>query len=106
MAKAKGIAKAVTGNVFEQVGFSPEESVALKMRVELHSDIVRVIKQKNYSQARLAEIFDTDQPRISNLMRGKLASFNLETLVRYADTLGMNPQMKIKKRPAEMAVAR
>jgi predicted XRE-type DNA-binding protein len=53
--------KAVTGNVFEQLEFSPKESVVLKMRVELHSDIVRVIKKKNYSQARLAEIFDTDQ---------------------------------------------
>jgi predicted XRE-type DNA-binding protein len=45
----------------------------------------------------------TDQPRISNLMRGKIANFNLETLVQYAETLGMNPQMKTKNRPAEMA---
>lgn len=36
----------------------------------------------------------------------KLANFNLETLVIYAEALGMNPQIKINKRPAEMATAR
>ncbi len=106
MAKRKSVAKAAAGNVFQQVGFSAEESVALKMRAELHSNIVEVIKRGEYTQAQLAEMFDTDQPRISNLMRGKIADFNLETLVVYAETLGMNPQMKTGRRPAEIAAAR
>lgn len=42
MAKRKSIAKATTGNLFQQLGFSPDESVALKMRAELHSSIVEV----------------------------------------------------------------
>jgi len=106
MAKRKSIAKALTGNVFQQLGFSPDESVALKMRAELHSSIVEVIRRRDYSQAQLAEMFDTDQPRISNLTRGKIANFNLETLVIYAERLGMNPRMKTNRRPAEMAAAR
>lgn len=106
MAKGKSIAKALPGNVFEQIGFSADESIALKMRAELHSSIVKVIKRRDYTQAQLAEMFDTDQPRISNLMRGKIADFNLETLVTYAETLGMNPQMKTARRPAGMAAAR
>jgi predicted XRE-type DNA-binding protein len=108
MAKEKSIVKTLTGNVFQQLGFSPDESVALKMRAELHSSIVGVIKRREYSQTQLAEMFDTDQPRISNLMRGKIANFNLETLVTYAETLGMNPQMKTSRRPApaELAAAR
>ncbi|HEX2713377.1 MAG TPA: helix-turn-helix transcriptional regulator [Candidatus Acidoferrales bacterium] len=105
MAKGKSIAKRLAGNVFQQLGFPPDESVALKMRAELHSRIVEVIKRRDYSQAELAEMFHTDQPRISNLMRGKLSYFNLETLVMYAETLGMNPQMRINKRPAEVAAA-
>jgi predicted XRE-type DNA-binding protein len=105
MAREKG-AKVVPGNVFEQIGFSPEESVALKMRAELHSSIVRVIQKRDYTQTQLAVLFETDQPRISNLMRGKLANFNLETLVTYAEKLGMQPQLKTNRRPAEMAAAR
>jgi len=106
MPKGKSRVRVVPGNVFQQLGFSPDESVALKMRAELHSSIVRVIKQRDYSQGKLAEMFDTDQPRISNLMRGKLANFNLETLVVYAETLGMKPQIKTYQRPAEMASTR
>lgn len=106
MTKRKSIAKAVAGNVFEQLGFSAEESVALKMRAELHSNIVGVIHKRDYTQAELAEMFETDQPRISNLMRGKLAYFNLETLVTYADKLGMQPQLKTNRRHALMAAAR
>lgn len=106
MAKGKSIAKALPGNIFQQIGFSADQSVALKMRAELHSSIVEVIKRRDYTQAQLAEMFDTDQPRISNLMRGKLADFNLETLVTYAETLGMNPRMKTDRRPVGMAVAR
>lgn len=104
MAK-RNIAKIVSGNVFEQLGFSSEESIALKMRAELHSSIVEAIKKSRYTQVQLAEMFDTDQPRISNLMRGKIALFNLETLVTYADILGMNPQMKTAKSPALAAGA-
>jgi predicted XRE-type DNA-binding protein len=106
MAKGKSIAKVVAGNVFERLGFSPEESVALKMRAELHSSIVGVIHKRDYAQAELAEMFETDQPRISNLMRGKLANFNLETLVTYAEKLGMQPQLKTNRRHAAMVAAR
>ena len=77
-----------------------------KMRADLHSSIVKVIKQRDYTQAQLAERFDTDQPRISNLMRGKIADFNLETLVTYAETLDMNPQLKTARHPVGMAAAR
>jgi predicted XRE-type DNA-binding protein len=106
MPKGKSIVKAVPGNIFQQIGFSADESVALKMRAELHSSIVEVIKRRDYTQAQLAEMFDTDQPRISNLMRGKIADFNLETLVTYAETLGMNPQLKTVRRPVGVAAAR
>jgi len=92
MTMGKSIAKALTGNVFRQLGFSLDESVGLKMRAELHSSIVEVVKRRDYSRAQLAEMFETDQSRINNLMRGKIDNFKLETLVRYAETLGMNPR--------------
>jgi predicted XRE-type DNA-binding protein len=106
MSKGKGSVRVVPGNVFQQLGFSPDESAALKMRAELHSSIVHAIKQRDYSRAKLAEMFDTDQPRISNLMRGKLANFNLETPVVYAETLGMKPQIKTNRLLTEMLAAR
>ncbi len=51
-------------------------------------------------------MFETDQPRISNLMRGKLANFNIETLVTYAEKLGMQPQLRTNRRQAAMVAQR
>lgn len=51
--RAKGktnVAKTMQGNVFQQLGFSADESVALRMRAELHSSIVEVIKRRDYTQ--------------------------------------------------------
>ena len=80
---------------FAPLGFSAGESVGLKMHAALHSSIVEVIKRRDYSQAQLTQILDTDQARISNLMRAKIANFNLKTFVQCAERLGMKAQMKI-----------
>ncbi|MGB7283917.1 MAG: helix-turn-helix transcriptional regulator [Candidatus Acidiferrum sp.] len=85
-------------NVFEQVGFSPEEAAALKMKSELHSQIVKAIKKRGYTQADLQKRLDESQPRVSDLMTGKIAKFSLETLITYAEALGLHPQILVGAR--------
>lgn len=86
-------------SVFEQIGFSPEESEALTIKTELLSKIVRYAKE-NYSQAELQKILGEPQPRISNLLTGKVANFSLEKLIEYAAALKMRPEIKTH-RPIE-----
>ena len=85
-------------NVFEQIGFSPEEAAALKMKSELHSRILKAIKKRGYTQADLQKRLDESQPRISDLMTGKIAKFSLETLITYAEALGLHPQILVEAR--------
>jgi predicted XRE-type DNA-binding protein len=85
-------------NVFEQIGFSREEAAALKMKSELHSQIVKAIKRKGYTQAELQKRLDESQPRISDLMTGKISKFSLETLINYAEALGLRPQILVEAR--------
>jgi predicted XRE-type DNA-binding protein len=85
-------------NVFEQIGFSPEEAAALKMKSELHSRIVKAIKKRGYTQADLQKRLDESQPRVSDLMTGKIAKFSLETLITYAEALGLHPQILVGAR--------
>jgi len=85
-------------NVFEQIGFSPEEAAALKMKAELHSQIIKAIKRRGYTQATLQKRLDESQPRISDLMTGKISKFSLETLVTYAEALGLRPQILVETR--------
>jgi predicted XRE-type DNA-binding protein len=90
-------------NVFDDLGFSPEESAALHMKATLHSKIVR--HAKNYSQSQLQKVLGESQPRISDLMRGKISKFSLETLVSYAEALNMRPEILIHEPVHTLQVA-
>ena len=91
-------------NVFDDLGFSSHEADVLTMKAELHSKIVRCAK--HYSQAELQRILNVSQPRISDLLRGKIARFSLETLIDYAQALNMRPEIRTHEPVAKLAASR
>lgn len=90
-------------NLFEDLGFSPEEAAALKLKTDLHTKIVK--SAARYSQRQLQTILDESQPRVSDLLRGKMSKFSLEMLVIYAEKLGLRTEIKTKKGRSRVAVA-
>jgi predicted XRE-type DNA-binding protein len=86
-------------NVFDDLGFSPDEAALLKIKSELHSKIVRCAS--NYSQSQLSKLLNETQPRVSDLLRGKISKFSLDTLVEYANALHMKPEIKVHQ-PVQM----
>jgi predicted XRE-type DNA-binding protein len=82
-------------NLFEDLGFSPEEAAALKLKADLHSKVVK--SAARYSQKQLQTILDEPQPRVSDLLRGKMSKFSLEMLVIYAEKLGLRTEIKTKR---------
>ncbi|MGA8012927.1 MAG: helix-turn-helix transcriptional regulator [Candidatus Acidiferrales bacterium] len=85
-------------NVFEQLGFSPEEAATLRMKSELHSQIVKLIKKRGYTQADLQKRLGESQPRVSDLMTGKISKFSLETFISYAEAMGLHPRILVAAR--------
>jgi len=79
-------------SVFEDIGFSPAEAAALKLKTDLHTKIVRCAA--HHSQQELQTLLDTTQPRISDLLRGKMSKFSLEMLVIYAEKLGLRTEIR------------
>jgi predicted XRE-type DNA-binding protein len=79
-------------NVFEDLGFSPEEAAALKLKTDLHTKIVK--RAAPHSRQELQTLLDTTQPRISDLMLGKMSKFSLEMLVVYAEKLGLRTEIR------------
>ena len=90
-------------NVFDDLGFSGAEARVLKMKADLHSKIIRRVK--HYTQAQLQTILGEPQPRISDLLRGKISKFSLETLIHYADLLQMHPEIRTHNAAASSAAA-
>jgi predicted XRE-type DNA-binding protein len=82
-------------DVFGELGFSPEEAAALKLKTDLHTKVVKVAAR--YSQRQLQTILEESQPRVSDLLRGKMSKFSLEMLVIYAEKLGLRTEIKTKK---------
>jgi predicted XRE-type DNA-binding protein len=79
-----------SGNAFIDLGYSPDEAAILQMRVDLMADLRKLIKAKNLTQAKAAEIFGVSQSRVSDLIRGKWERFSLEMLITLATRAGMH----------------
>ena len=69
------------GNVFAELGFSGEEAENLKIRASLMMAIHRMIQERGLKQAQAAKLFGVAQPRISDLVRGKIDEFTIDSLV-------------------------
>ena len=96
MQKHKGSAPHVTkGNVLDDLGFEPQVSFELKVKSELHSAILKLIRKERYTARNLEKILGIPQPRVSELMRGKLSVLGLNKLAEYADKLGGDPRVKV-----------
>ena len=86
---------ASSGNVFIDLGYSPEEATILQMRADLMADLRKFIKTKRLTQAEAAKIFGVSQSRVSDLTTGKWEKFSLEMLITLVTKAGMNVKLKI-----------
>lgn len=70
-----------SGNVFTDLGFSAEEAQKLKIRSDLMIELTNLIEARELTQAAAAKLLGVTQPRISDLVRGKIDRFSLDTLI-------------------------
>lgn len=76
------------GNVFADLGFSPEEASLLKMRADLMNELRQVIEARGWTQVAAARELGISQSRVSDLVRGKWQQFSLDMLVTLAVRAG------------------
>jgi predicted XRE-type DNA-binding protein len=88
------ISRICYGSVLDDLDIAPGKLASFKLRTELHANVIKVAAQ--YSQAELQDLLNESQPRVSDFLRGKVTNFSLETLVEYAERLGLRPQIKIE----------
>lgn len=70
---------------------------AFAVRARLLMDVIELIQKSKLPQQEVAKKLKISQPKVSNLMKQKLASFSMETLLNYLCILGCEIQIKIKK---------
>ena len=87
-----------TGNVFRDLGFSREESENLKIRANLMIRLSKLIDTRRLTQAQAARLFGVTQPRVSDLVRGKIDRFSIDTLVAMLGHAGVRVQVFVGRR--------
>jgi predicted XRE-type DNA-binding protein len=78
-----------TGNVFRDLGFPPDEAEHLRVRSDLLIQLQKAIRARGLKQAQAAKLLDVTQPRVSDLMRGRLDLFSVDTLIDMLARLGI-----------------
>jgi len=87
-------------NVFEDLGFSAEEATVLAFKSDLYSAILE--RAKRYSQKDLQIILGEPQPRVSELLNGKIARKSVDKLLHYAYRLGIVPKARFPQSNKEI----
>ena len=85
-----------SGNVFADLGFSPAESRNLRIRSEMMTALRKFIEKEGLTQAAAAKRLKVTQPRISDLTRGKISRFSLDSLVNLLAEAGLEVDVRIK----------
>jgi predicted XRE-type DNA-binding protein len=84
-----------SGNVFRDLGFSEEEAENLKIRTDLMIRLSKLIAGRRLTQAAAARLFGVSQPRVSDLVRGKIDRFSIDTLVAMLGHAGVRVQIVV-----------
>ena len=83
-----------SGNVFADLGFDRTEAAHLRIRSSLMATLRQVLLDKGLTQAKAAELLEVSQPRVSDLVRGKIGMFSTDTLVDMLARAGIRVHLR------------
>ena len=89
-----------TGNVFRDIGFRREEAEHLLVRADLMIQVQKLIASRGLKPKPAAKIFGVTQPRVSDLLRGRIDLFSTDALIDILARLGAQVRLKVKVLPA------
>ena len=84
-------------SVWDAIEDTPQQAASMRARSELMIALQRWVKTSGSTQAEAARRFGVTQPRMSDLVRGKISLFSLEALIDMATIAGLEPHVTVKK---------
>lgn len=82
-------------SVWDAIEDSPAEAENMRLRSALMMALEQHIKTRGWTRAEAARVLNVTQPRVSDLMRGKIDLFGLDTLVNMATAAGLRVEMQV-----------
>lgn len=83
-------------SIWDALADTTEEAANLKVRAELMQKIAALVQDRGWTQAAAAEHCGISQPRINDLLRGRISRFSLDALVNIAAALGQQVHVELE----------
>lgn len=85
-------------NVFEDLGFSKEESRVLAIKADLAAALTVAMEDRGITQEKFAKKWGKPQPRVSEIVSGKLNLVSIDTLVGALEAIGVKVVISVPRR--------
>jgi predicted XRE-type DNA-binding protein len=83
-------------SVWDAIADTPEETANLRLRSELMDQITAIIEVNGWTQVEAARHCGVTQPRVNDLLRGRISRFSLDALVNIAAALGRRVRVELE----------
>jgi len=94
-----------SGNVFKDLGFPKDEAEHLRVRADLLIQIQKALKARGLKQAEAAKVLGVTQPRVSDLVRGRIDLFSVDSLIDMLARLGVRVRLVVIRSRKRLRVA-
>lgn len=84
-------------SVWEAIENTPQEAANMKVRSALMMAVQEYVTANNLTQAEAAQRLGVTQPRVSDLMRGKIELFSVDTLINMLAAAGQDIEIRLKR---------
>ena len=83
-------------SVWDAIADTPEEAANLRARAELMQKIAAIVKDNGWTQSEAAQQCGVTQPRMNDLLRGRVSRFSLDALVNIATAIGWRVHVELE----------
>ena len=81
--------------IFSALGFPSNQSANMHLRAQLMIEVEAILKARKMTQVEAAALFGVSQPRVSNLLKGRIDKFTVDTLVNWLSKLDKHVELVV-----------
>ena len=81
--------------IFSALGFPSDQSANMHLRAQLMIEVEAILKARKMTQVEAAALFGVSQPRVSNLLKGRIDKFTVDTLVNWLSKLDKHVELVV-----------